>query len=107
MIRVNITRKDGALFSGVFDTEGDVSIKKGKSYIGISQKNEEFLEELQMILKELDIKTGNIHVIDKKSNTLRFVVASKKDMIKFISLIPSIHPIKSTSLASLKEFLEQ
>jgi intein-encoded DNA endonuclease-like protein len=97
-----------AYIRGFFDAEGDVSPTTSSSpYIGISQKNRQVLEELKQILEELDISTGGIHTIDSTSNTLRFVVASKEAISKFITIINSEHPEKKNSLNRIRTYTGQ
>lgn len=93
---------------GVFDTEGDVSPTSSKTpYVGISQKNEVFLTELKDILCEMDIHAGKIHIIDAKSDTLRFAISDRLSLQRFIMLIGSEHPVKARDLYRIRSLLDQ
>lgn len=97
-----------AYIRGFFDAEGDVSPRTSTSpYIGFSQKNRQVLQDLQQLLKELDLPTGHIHTIDAKSGTLRFVIASKQALTRFITIINSEHPQKRRTLHRLSVHLGQ
>ena len=58
-------------------------------------------------LERLDIKTGDIHIIDSRSHTYRFVIASKEGLKRFIKLIGSSHPEKIVKLHRLGRILGQ
>jgi len=58
-------------------------------------------------LVKLGIKSDNLHIIDQKSQTSRFVIASKQDIIKFANLIGSLHPDKLPKLQALARILRQ
>jgi intein-encoded DNA endonuclease-like protein len=91
---------------GVFDADGDVSPTSSKTcYVGISQKNVAFLEDIRSILIGLNIHPGKTHVIDKKSNTHRIAISEKKSLLRFIMIVGSEHPIKSSTLQKVRNLL--
>ena len=91
-----------SFIKGLFDAEGDISPKSSKSlYIGISQKNKELLEFVKNILEKLGIKTGEIHLIDSRTKTLRLAIGSYESIIRFIKLIGCEHPDKKSRLLAL------
>jgi len=92
---------------GFFDAEGDVGLSEKSPYIGFSQKNREVLLFLKENLERLDIKTGDVHLIDLRSHTYRFVIASKEGLKRFIKLIGSLHPEKIVKLHRLGRILGQ
>nr|BAJ48960.1 homing endonuclease I-ApeI [Candidatus Caldarchaeum subterraneum] len=92
---------------GFFDAEGDIKLDKDSPYIGFSQKNKEILHFIKENLEILGIRTGKIHLIDSRSHTFRFVIASEKGLVKFIETIGSSHPEKITKLRILRRILGQ
>jgi intein-encoded DNA endonuclease-like protein len=102
------THVKASYIRGVFDTEGDVSPESSKScYVGISQKNETFIEEVRGLLEDLDIHAGKTHVIDEKSGTLRLAVSERKSLLRFITIIDSEHPDKHENLRRVRSLLDQ
>ncbi len=102
------THVKASYIRGVFDTEGDVSPVSSKScYVGISQKNETFIEEVRGLLEELDIHPGKTHEIDKKSGTLRIAVSERKSLLRFIKIIDSENPDKHENLRRVRSLLDQ
>jgi intein-encoded DNA endonuclease-like protein len=107
-IKTATTHEKASYIRGVFDTEGDVSPVSSKScYVGISQKNETFIEEVRGLLEDLDIHPGKTHVIDEKSGTLRIAVSEPRSLLRFITIIDSEHPDKHTNLRRVRSLLEQ
>jgi hypothetical protein len=102
------THVKASYIRGVFDTEGDVSPESSKScYVGISQKNETFIEEVRGLLEDLDIRAGKTHVIDEKSSTLRIAVSERKSLLRFITIVDSEHPDKHRNLQRVRSLLDQ
>ena len=81
-----------AYVAGFFDAEGDVS--KTDSTIGFSQKNRESLRFIRRWLQRHGLSPSHIFVADKKSDTLRFYLTSRKQLAKFRELVPFEHPDK-------------
>lgn len=107
-IKTASTHAKASYIRGVFDTEGDVSPVSSKScYVGISQKNETFIEEVRGLLEDLDIHPGKTHIIDQKSGTLRIAVSEPKSLLRFIAIIDSEHPDKHTNLRRVRSLMEQ
>lgn len=107
-IKTASTHAKASYIRGVFDTEGDVSPISSKScYVGISQKNETFIEEVRGLLEDLDIHPGKTHIIDAKSGTLRIAVSEPKSLLRFIMIIDSEHPDKHTNLRRVRSLMEQ
>jgi len=93
---------------GVFDAEGDISPESSKTpYVGISQKNEAFLDDIREMLEGMSIHPGKIHVIDQDSGTLRVAVSEKKSLETFITIIGSEHPTKAQELHRIQRLLGQ
>lgn len=107
-IKTANTHAKASYIRGVFDTEGDVSPISSKScYVGISQKNEVFIEEVRGLLEDLDIHAGKTHVIDAESGTLRIAVSEPRSLLRFITIINSEHPDKHRNLQRVRSLLEQ
>jgi intein-encoded DNA endonuclease-like protein len=107
-IKESNTHVKACYIRGVFDTEGDVSPVSSKTpYVGISQKNEPFLQELTDMLSEMDIHAGKIHIIDEKSGTQRFAISERTSLERFITIIGSEHPVKSKDLYRIRSLLNQ
>jgi intein-encoded DNA endonuclease-like protein len=82
--------------AGFFDAEGDVS--KKEALVGFSQKNVESLEFIKNWLEKHGIRTSRIVVADKKSQTMRFYISSRREVEKFRRLVPFEHPEKISLL---------
>lgn len=85
-----------------FDTEGDVSpLSSSTCYVGFSQKNVFVLEQLRQLLISLGISPSAPYLADSKSDTYRIVISTKSNIFRFINLIGSEHPYKSSALSRL------
>lgn len=107
-IKESNTHVQACYIRGVFDTEGDVSPVSSKTpYVGISQKNETFLNELKDMLSDMDIHAGKIHIIDEKSGTQRFAISDRQSLQRFITIIGTEHPVKAKDLYRIRSLLDQ
>ena len=59
------------------------------------------------MLTEMDIHAGKIHVIDAKSDTLRFAISDRQSLQRFIMIIGSEHPVKAKDLYRVRSLLNQ
>jgi hypothetical protein len=85
-----------AYIRGYFDAEGGIPQNIDHwLYIQLSQKNELELIELKILLEEMGIKCGKVHIPSRKvdENYFRFFIARQSHQ-EFITKINSWHPRK-------------
>ena len=88
-----------AYIAGFFDAEGDISVEN--YVVGFSQKNREPLQFIRDWLQSKGVICSEIFCADKKSETLRFYITSRKNHYRFNQLVPFEHPDKRRRLTVL------
>ena len=89
LVLPNKLEKDNGWLSGLFDSDGSISINKttGQVSITITQKTKEMLDYI------VEIYGGSIY-IDRTSNNYKWYISNKEELLKFIEYI-KIHPSRS------------
>ncbi len=74
-----------AYIVGMFDAEGDVSLRN--RYVEVCQKNTEILKWIKRELKASKINSGGIVLADRKSSTYKLVISEKRSVMLFAKKI--------------------